>query len=82
MLFRSVSQSRYIDTDILQEYLHSIYMTRVDEIDRRTVFVSGELGKTFLHTMVNTAAQGFFSSAKGDQFIAPAESSTTPDLQM
>lgn len=65
-----------IDTDMLQEYLHSIYMTRVDEIDRRTVFVSGELGKTFLHTMVNTAAQGFFSSAKGDQFIAPAESST------
>lgn len=65
-----------LTVDDLQEYLDGVFMTRVDEKDRKTVFNTGTLGKVFLNSMVNIAAQGYFNSAKGDQFISQAQGST------
>jgi len=65
-----------LTVDDLQNYLDGVFMTRVDEKDRSTVFNTGTLGKIFLNQMVNIAAQGYFNSAKGDQFISGAINST------
>jgi len=61
-----------LTTDYLQENMDSVFMTRTNQADRKVTFVTGTLGQTFLHQMVNIAAQGYFVSAKGDQLISQA----------
>lgn len=65
-----------LDTEMIQEYLHPMFLTRTDEIDRRTTFVTGELGKIQFSKMVETQASGLYNTVKGDQFISSDNTSS------
>lgn len=45
----------------IEGYLHGIFLTRVDENDRKIQFVTGELGKLFFNQILSIEAQGYLS---------------------
>lgn len=56
----------------IEGYLHGIFLTRVDENDRKIQFITGELGKIFFNQILSLEAQGYLSYGENN-FIRQAD---------